>query len=227
MTSIANELIAQVKKRGANFVKAVDISMLSSRENQGYCNALVLGITLSPGYINRLSQNPSTDYSEFGKKEHDVDELADWTADFLRGQGYKAFAQSEKSLLSREGLFVAQTKRTRLPHKKIAIMAGLGWIGKNNLLVTEENGSALCLCTVLTNMPLAAENQSIIMPKCGDCTVCQDVCPAGVLHGQTWNKDVDRDVIVDVYHCRACLKCLALCPWTQKQIKNPEISELS
>lgn len=228
MTNLANELIAELKKRGANFVKTVDISMLSDKENQGYCSALVLGITLSPGYIKRLSQNTKTDYSEFGRKEHDADELAEWTADFLLEQGYKAFAQSQKNLLSKKGLFDAQTKRTLLPHKKIAMMAGLGWIGKSNLLVTEENGSALCMCTVLTNAPLAVEMQSILMPKCGKCRVCQDICPSGALHGQVWNRDIDKDLIVDVYHCRACLKCLALCPWTQKYMKNDSgIGELS
>jgi epoxyqueuosine reductase len=58
------------------------------------------------------------------------------------------------------------------------------------------------------------------MPRCGKCTVCKDVCPVGVIHGFTWNTDVNRDLIVDVYHCSTCLKCLSNCPWTQKYINN-------
>lgn len=59
--------------------------------------------------------------------------------------------------------------------KQLHFLAGLGWIGKNNLLVTQEYGSAMCMCTVLTNAPLPTENRPIIMPKCGECTVCKDI----------------------------------------------------
>ena len=33
-------------------------------------------------------------------------------------------------------------------------LAGLGWIRKRNLLVTPDFGSAICMCSVLTNTPL-------------------------------------------------------------------------
>ena len=100
------------------------------------------------------------------------------------------------------------------------MLAGLGWIGKNNLLVTQEYGSALCMCSVLTNAPLPTGNKPIIMHRCGKCTVCKDICPTGVIHGSTWEIGMNRDLIVDVYHCETCLKCLVNCPWTQKYMKN-------
>ena len=87
------------------------------------------------------------------------------------------------------------------------------------MLVTEGYGSALSMCTVLTNAPLPTENTPIIMPKCGECTVCKDICPAGVIHGSKWEIGMNRDLIVDVYHCETCLKCLANCTWTQKYTK--------
>ncbi|GKU25207.1 epoxyqueuosine reductase [Clostridium folliculivorans] len=213
-----NELITELNKRGINFIKTVDISMLSSKENMGYGVAILIGINLSPGYIFRLSKENISDHSEFGVKEHLADELAEWTADFIIAKGYKAFAQSERNLI--HGFFDETTKTTSLPHKKIAMLAGLGWIGKSNLLVTKEYGSALCMCTVLTNAPIPIENQSIIMPKCGECTVCKDICPTGVIHGSTWKPGMNRDLIVDVYHCDGCLKCLINCPWTQKYMQN-------
>ncbi len=76
------------------------------------------------------------------------------------------------------------------------------------------------MCTVLTDAPLSVENQSIIMPACGKCTVCKDICPKGVLHGLTWEPGMNRDLIVDVYHCDGCLKCLVDCPWTQKYMNH-------
>ncbi|MBU3201943.1 epoxyqueuosine reductase [Clostridium estertheticum] len=213
-----NELISALNHRGVNFIKTVDISMLSVKENRGYSAAILIGIVLSEGYIFRLSKRNIADHSEFGEKEHLVNELAEWTADFIITKGYKAFAQSEKNLI--HGFYDETTKTTPLPHKKIAILAGLGWIGKSNLLVTKEYGSALCMCTILTNAPLPIENRSIIMPKCGECTVCKDICPTGAIHGSTWEPGMNRDSIVNVYHCNGCLKCLVNCPWTQKYMDN-------
>jgi epoxyqueuosine reductase len=158
---MVNELISELNTRGVNFIKVVDISMLSEKENRGFSVAILIGIVLSPDYIFRLSKENIVDYSEFGEKEHLADELAEWTTDFIIAKGYKAFAQSEKNLIN--GFYNEATKTTPLPHKKIAVLAGEGWIGKSNLLVTQEYGSALCMCTVLTNAPLPTENSPIII----------------------------------------------------------------
>ena len=215
---MVNELISELNTRGVNFIKVVDISMLSEKENSGYSVAILIGIVLSPDYIFRLSKENIVDHSEFGEKERLADELAEWMADFIIAKGYKAFAQSERNLI--HGFYDESTKTTSLPHKKIAILAGLGWIGKSNLLVTQKYGSAMCMCTVLTNAPLPTENRPIIMPKCCECTICKDVCPTSVIHGSIWEPGMNRDFIVDVYHCDGCLKCLVNCPWTQKYMKN-------
>lgn len=218
MLHMLNELISELKNRGVNFVKVVDISMLSIKENRGYSVAILIGIILSPSYIFRLSKENILDYSEFSEKEHGANELAEWAADFIQAKGYKAYAQSERNLIN--GFYDVNTKTTPLPHKKIAMLAGLGWIGKSNLLVTEEYGSALCMCSVLTNAALPTQNKPIIMPKCGECTACKDICPAKVIHGSKWEVGINRDLIVDVYNCETCLKCLANCSWTQKYMKN-------
>jgi epoxyqueuosine reductase QueG len=213
-----NELISELNTLCVNFTKVVDISMLSEKENRGYNVAIVIGIVLSPDYILRLSKENIIDHSEFGEKEHRADELAEWLADFIIAKGYRAFAQSERNLIN--GFYDEATKTTPLPHKKIAILSGLGWIGKSNLLVTQEYGSALCMCTVLTNAPLPTYNKPIIMPKCGECTVCKNICPTGVIRGTTWEQGLNRDLLVDVYHCDGCLKCLVNCPWTLKYMDN-------
>lgn len=219
MPRMLSEINSELNTRGINFIKAVDISMLSAEERRGYSAAILIGIVLSPGYLFRISKENILDKSEFKEKEHLADELAEWTADFITAKGYKAFAQSEKNL-SLHGFYDETTKTTPLPHKKIATLAGLGWIGKNNLLVTQEYGSALCMCSVLTNAPLPTENKPIIMPRCGKCSVCKDVCPVGVIHGAAWEIGMNRDLIVDVYHCDTCLKCLANCSLTQQYMKK-------
>ncbi|GFZ30011.1 iron-sulfur-binding protein [Clostridium zeae] len=215
---MVNELISEINFRGANFVKTVDISRLPEKENMGYDTAILIGILLSPEFILGLSKETIAVPSEFWEKEHRAQELAEWVADFIVGKGYKAFAQSDGNLIN--GYFEEATKTSVLPHKKIAILSGLGWIGKNNLLIAEEYGCAFCMCTVLTNASLSIENKKVIMPKCGGCTVCKDICPVNVIHGTTWEPNMNRDLIVDVYHCKCCLKCLVHCPWTQNYMKS-------
>lgn len=212
---MVEELFSELYSKGIDIIKTVDITTLSSKENRGYQTAILIGVALSPPYIHRLSVENVLDHSEFLEKEQLTDHLADWTAEYIIQKGYDSFSQSEKNLNKHE-LFDEGEKKTPLPHKKIAVMAGLGWIGKNNLLVTEDYGCALSMCSILTKAPIPKVESKLIIPLCGDCTTCKDLCPAGVIHGTTWRVGIDRDRIVDVYHCDQCLKCLAYCPWTQR-----------
>ncbi len=62
-----------------------------------------------------------------------------------------------------------------LSHKMTARLAGHGWIGRNNLLVNPEYGSAVRYTTILTDMPLKTNKP--IEADCNGCTDCLDVCP--------------------------------------------------
>jgi epoxyqueuosine reductase QueG len=63
-----------------------------------------------------------------------------------------------------------------LSHKKMGVLAGLGWIGRNNMLVNPEFGSQFRLVTILTDMPLKIDQPSL--ENCGTCHLCMKVCPA-------------------------------------------------
>ena len=70
-------------------------------------------------------------------------------------------------------------QRGHLSHKHVAKAAGLGWIGRNNLLVNEKFGSRVRLLTILTDLPLMAN--SPCLKNCGSCRACLSVCPAGAI----------------------------------------------
>jgi epoxyqueuosine reductase len=72
-----------------------------------------------------------------------------------------------------------KTQKGHLSHKHVARAAGLGWIGRNNLLVNEKFGSRIRLVTILTDLPLAIDSPS--SEDCGSCRSCRSVCPAGAI----------------------------------------------
>lgn len=66
--------------------------------------------------------------------------------------------------------------------KAIAQKAGLGWIGKNTLLLNKSSGSYFFLGEIYTDLDLPIDNPS---PKshCGTCTSCIDICPTEAFVG--------------------------------------------
>lgn len=69
-----------------------------------------------------------------------------------------------------------QKQRGHLSHKKIAQRAGLGRIGRNNLLVNPRFGARIRLVSILTNMPLPSDEPN--QTDCGRCRRCISSCPA-------------------------------------------------
>lgn len=227
--SLEDELQLELNKLGTDFFFFADISHLSEEQNRGFPVAILIGILLSPGYLKMITTTPDyieemkrnnlKDQDEFDLKEKTTDRIADEVASFLSAKGYAAFSQSEKHLYQ-TGCYDEINHCTPLPHKTIALLAGLGWIGKHDLLVTPEQGSAISMCTVLTNAPLPTAARPLVSSRCGNCTICVHSCPTDALKGKSWSISIPREELVDVYSCTTCLKCLAFCPWTIKYMKK-------
>lgn len=87
---------------------------------------------------------------------------------------------------------------TDVPHKTIATLSGLGWIGKCVLLITEQYGPAIRLTLVLTDIPAELDDNSIHESSCGECDICVDVYPGHAPKGRNWNRELFRDDFFDV-----------------------------
>ena len=106
-----------------------------------------------------------------------------------------------------------EKQTAHLSHRRLGYLAGLGWIGRNNLLVNKELGSQFRLVTVLTDMPLKVDEPS--KESCGSCRACVVKCPAGAVKedvsGFDGNKcyeklrEFQRQRQIDQYVCGVCV----------------------
>jgi len=96
----------------------------------------------------------------------------------------------------------------------IGKLAGLGWIGRNNLLVNPQLGSRYRLVTILTDMPLV--NDEALNRDCGKCMACLKTCPAKAIKENKedfdhWAcldklKEFRRQGVVGQHICGVCVK---------------------
>jgi epoxyqueuosine reductase QueG len=175
--------------------------------------------------IRGIHDEPTMEYyNAYNHNKHQLDDLMMKCADYIKSQGYNAYAQTGD--VKEFGIF-----RTIMPNKTVAVKAGLGWIGKSALFITEDFGSAVRLGSVLTDMPVPCP-ETIFQSRCGSCMLCTKACPGGAISGRNWSPDLDRDDFYDAMACRKkareiaarvlnkkatlCGKCMEVCPYTRR-----------
>jgi epoxyqueuosine reductase len=67
--------------------------------------------------------------------------------------------------------------------RSIACSSGIGFVGKNNMLIIPGVGSYFFLAEILTTVELNVPPVRKIENQCGACTRCLDACPMGALEG--------------------------------------------
>lgn len=224
------ELSENVKRllceKGAQLVGVGDMSGV---ENCRYSRCISVAISLPRRLIRDLQTAPTREYSQvYFELNEKLNEIVLCGEQFLRDAGYEAYAQTTDRVL------INERRASSIPHKTAATRAGLGWIGKNNLLVTQKFGSAVRLSSLLTNAPLECD-APIQQSRCGSCSLCVQQCPAHALQGALWRAGMPRERLVDVEICyekqreimRAstgidtdlCGKCFAVCAYTQRYVR--------
>lgn len=119
----------------------------------------------------------------------------------------------------------------------VAYRAGIGFIGKNGLVISKEYGSYMFLGELITNLDIEPDHP--VDYGCGDCNRCVDICPTSCLLGdgrmnarrclsfQTQDKgmmDVEfrKKIKTVIYGCDICQIC---CPYN-KGIDSPPVVDI-
>lgn len=189
-----------------------------------------IAVSLPPEVVAGLGNGPTRAYYDaYDAANQKLDALALRCACWLENAGFRAWAQTRDNVNGGDTL---NEYATRLPHKTVATLAGMGWIGKDALLVTKEFGSAVRITLVLTDAPLAAD-EPVTVSHCGACNRCVRLCPAAALHDVTWQPGITTTAdLVDVENCSKtaarlslknygidfdiCGMCFHACPFTRK-----------
>ena len=107
---------------------------------------------------------------------------------YARGRDYHKIMRSRlKKLVSKIKVHSSHENRVFVDsapvlEKALAQKAGLGWIGKNTLLLNKNAGSYFFLGEIYTDLELPI-NEPKIVNHCGSCTSCMDVCPTKAFEG--------------------------------------------
>lgn len=117
-----------------------------------------------------------------------------------------------------------------LSDRSYAAQAGLGWIGKNGMLIHEHDGSYFFIGTLLT----ALENDiasELVSDRCGTCTRCLDACPTNAIlpdrtidsaqcisyatieHRGPLDEHVAQHLAGNTFGCDLCQEA---CPWNRR-----------
>lgn len=93
-----------------------------------------------------------------------------------------------RSLSNRINQIVSRTVKSRIfvdsgpvMEKDFAYMAGLGWIGRNSLLITPQFGSFCLIGCLFLDLDLPPD-KPLEEDICQDCRVCIDACPTGCIN---------------------------------------------
>ena len=126
--------------------------------------------------------------------------------------------------------------------RDLALRSGLGWFGKNSMLIHRKHGSFLMIGSLILNQKL--ENQKtpqIESDHCGSCTACIDACPTNAIDPKsrtlianqclsTWSIEMMKEEAPtplgaekgsgEIFGCDICQD---VCPWNIKRESDTSI----
>ncbi len=206
-----NEKIKQIIGDKNNYIVGfANLEGLITNKFGNYVYGIVIGRKLDDRIIDSIESGPTLEYYQHYKDvNRELSEMVHHISNELNKVSISTMIV--EPTLSDDALdeYYYRTLRADFSHKMAGTRAGLGWIGKTDLFVSEKFGPRLRLATVLTNHPLDCSVAPIDESRCGECNLCVKKCPAKAATGKSWNIHIEREEFFDPFKCREM--CLELC----------------
>ncbi|MBB6217082.1 epoxyqueuosine reductase QueG [Anaerosolibacter carboniphilus] len=215
---------------GASKVGYGNLEDVLPEEYKHLKTGISIAIRLSDEVISQIDLTPThTYFHHYRSVNAFIDQISLRITMLLQEWGYLAMTIAASQSVNMEGNYY----RGIFQHRTAATRAGIGWIGKNGCLITEEYGPRIRLGTVLTNMDVHYDTP-ITESRCGLCKNCVQACPALALRGKLWEPGMERAEILDARACSThmhqhyqhigrgsvCGICIKKCPKGQNVLKR-------
>ncbi len=198
-------------KWGADLVGFADVESFKrypegNRPPEGTKTVIVLAIWMEDPILDLWLHPPS--WKKQGKPDRAFED------EILRGVSLRL-----SLLLEREGYWAEPAPyKPGIYLKGAGVLAGLGFIGKNNLLVTEKYGPRIRLRAVNTNASLKPDPIIESRDFCRECSKCVDACPADAFDTGQYDRETCLSYCesnlkeVSQYSALWCMECSNVCP---------------
>lgn len=197
---------------------------------EGACSAIMLGVNYLPSDVNAAEQKRWGKYSLY-QDYHDT---------VLKGlKEAGALLEDRFSLGSRDYRYYVDTGPVM--ERGWAAASGMGWQGKNGMLISKTHGNWLLLATLLTRVPIVPDppvkkrldgsfERAELGALCGKCRRCIEECPTGAIV-EPGLLDANRCISYQTIENKGviprelrpgigsrifgCDICLDICPWNR------------
>jgi epoxyqueuosine reductase QueG len=180
MVSVRTNIEAYARELGVSLYGVAEVSQLRDEFalpeglKDRFSQAISMGKRLVGDVLEDIQDGPTQLYfHHYRQLNFFLDRAALLVSSRIQEMGFRALPIPASQVID------WQKQRAHLSHKKIGRLAGLGWIGRNNLLVNPDFGARFRLVTVLTDMPLEPSKQ--MAADCGACRKCLSTCPADAI----------------------------------------------
>jgi epoxyqueuosine reductase len=151
-----------------------ELVSLDASTKEQYPFAISFGLVLSKGVLGTVKDGPNHLYlHHYRQLNYRLDMVGYFLSREIERQGYASLPFAASQVID------WRNQKGHISHKKVGEIAGIGWIGRNNLLVHPYFGAHVRYNTVLTDMPLATDGPR--EAGCGECRACVDTCPGGAI----------------------------------------------
>ncbi|QEK12544.1 epoxyqueuosine reductase [Crassaminicella thermophila] len=220
----------KIKKWGASKVGFAFLEDLLPKDLKHLKTGISIAVRLSDEIIAQIEDTPTHTYFHHYRTVNTyIDQITLKISMQLQNWGYLAMPIPASQSVNIDGKQYSGI----FQHRTAATRAGIGWIGRNACLVTEEFGPRVRLGTVLTNME-AIYDKPVEESQCGSCKKCVRACPALALRGELWYPGIKREELVDAKACSmhmhnhyqhigrgvVCGICVRVCPKGNQVIKR-------